>query len=232
MLLRRVAVIALLTAVALLCAARPTLLRAQDAQRPPADAVELTSNDNGGTLFIGSDQTLFVRLDPGSDWTVTADDETILQPLTPDAGLPDGTQTAFSALAPGTTTVRATGRAHCQPGQPCPQFAVLFTAAIDVLPAGVVVLGPDANDGTIAITQDETVIIQLGAGFDWSFSYDPPNALAPVQYFPVLPASVQIALQPQQSGAVTISGTGKAHCDRGQACIALAAVFSTTLVVQ
>jgi hypothetical protein len=31
---------------------------------------------------------------------------------------------------------------------------------------------------------------------------------------------------------VTISGTGTAHCDRGQACIALAAVFSTTLVVQ
>jgi hypothetical protein len=230
--LRRLAVLALLAAVTLLCAARPTLLRAQDAPQPPADAVELTSNDNGGTLFIGSGQTLFVRLDPANDWTVTVDDETVLQPLTPDAGLPEGAQAAFSAIAPGTTTVRATGRAHCQPAQSCPQFAVLFTAAVDVLPAGVVVLGPDANDGTIAITQDETLIIQLGAGFDWSFSYDPPDALAPVQYFPVLPDSVQLALQPQQSGTVTISGTGAAHCDRGQACIALAAVFSTTLVVE
>jgi hypothetical protein len=230
--LRRLAPLALLATIALLCAARPAVLRAQATPQPPADAVELTSNENGGTLFIGSGQTLFVHLDSASDWMVAADDETILQPLTPDDGLPDGTQAAFSALAPGTTTVRATGRAHCQPAQPCPQFAVLFTAAVDVLPAGVVVLGPDANDGTIAITQDETVIIQLGAGFDWTFSNDPPAALVPVEYFPVLPDSVQVALQPQQSGTVTISGTGAAHCDRGRVCITLAAVFSTTLVVQ
>ena len=45
-----------------------------------------------------------------------------------------GTQAIWLASAPGQSTIRATGSANCPSGQPCPLFAILFTANVVVSP--------------------------------------------------------------------------------------------------
>ena len=45
-----------------------------------------------------------------------------------------GTQAIWLASAPGQSTIRATGGANCPSGQPCPLFAILFTANVVVVP--------------------------------------------------------------------------------------------------
>lgn len=204
-----------------------------DERQPPPDAVEVTNSGNGETLLAAAGQTVIVRLGSDLDWTIAAGDPTVLQPLTPAGGLPDGVQAVFTAANAGVATIHATGTAHCGPGQICPHFAVAFNANLQVLPAGgALVVGPAASGATLTVVQGEEVLFQLNPTFDWSFSYTPSDALQPVADTSNLPLGVQQALIAQQTGSVTVQAFGQPHCNPGQACIALAAVFSTTIQVQ
>ena len=45
-----------------------------------------------------------------------------------------GTQGIWLASATGRSTISATGSVNCPSGQPCPLFAILFTATVVVVP--------------------------------------------------------------------------------------------------
>ncbi len=114
------------------------------AQTPPA--VEIAQADNGKTFHVSVGQTVTVRLGTELDWTVTVAPPGIL-PLAPGVNtLVRGVQAIYRAAQPGTVTVSAEGRPHCNPGQACPQFiqSVKATVVVDAAPGG----GP----GTVAPT--------------------------------------------------------------------------------
>ena len=227
-----IAALALVAALALPAIAAGPPVRAQSAPQPPANAVEVTAADSGQTIYIGVGQPLMVRLNPNNTWSVAVDDDTLLQATTPVDGLPDGVQAEFTAVAIGITPLRATGTAHCAPGVPCPQYALQFTATIYVVPADTTVIGPDANGGTITIAQGDMVYVQLGAGFNWTLQMTPGDVLFQAEPDVDLGPGVQEALLAEGTGSVDVEGTGTPNCPPNQACPAIAAVFSTTIVVQ
>ena len=94
------------------------------------------------------------------------------------------------------------------------------------------VLVTRANDrGTVAAKVGDRIQIALGTEFDWRI--DPPDGV-------VLSRGVQNELLVRGTQAVwtaaapgrsTISATGTVVCPSGQACILIAILFTTTVVV-
>lgn len=206
--------------------------RAQSAPPPPADAVEVTNVANGQTIYIGVGQPLLVRLFSTNDWSISVDDDTLLQAVTPAGGLPDAVQAEFSAIAPGTTTLSATGTAHCTPGVPCPQYAIPFSATIRIVPADTMVIGPDANGGTITVAQGDTVFVQLDPRFLWTFTFTPNDVLTPVDVTVGLGPGVQYILLAQQTGSVDVEADGEPVRQPNGETQDYSLLFSTTIVVQ
>lgn len=67
-------------------------------------------------------------------WTLDPPDGVVLTRPVQNYLLVRGTQAIWLASAVGQGTIRATGTAVCASGQPCPQFAILFTATVIVTP--------------------------------------------------------------------------------------------------
>jgi hypothetical protein len=222
----------LLAALGLPAMATAPRARAQSAPPPPADAVEVTNVANGQTLYIGVGQPLLVRLNSNNDWSIAVDDDTLLQAATPADGLPDGVQAEFSAIAPGMTTLRATGTAHCAPSQPCPQYAIQFSATIRIVPADTTVIGQDADGATISVAQGDTVFVQLDPRFLWTFTFTPNDVLVPVDVTVGLGPGVQYILLAQQTGSVEIEADGEPVRQPNGETQDYALRFSTTIVVQ
>jgi len=120
------------------------------APAPGTGSVEITQPDNAKTFHVSVGQTVTVRLGTDLDWTVTVAPPGIL-PLVPGVNtLVRGVQAIYRAAQPGTATVSAEGRAHCDPGQACPQFIVLVKATV------AVDAGAGTGTGTVAPTQTPT----------------------------------------------------------------------------
>jgi hypothetical protein len=89
-----------------------------------------------------------------------------------------------------------------------------------------------ANDhGIVSARVGDTIQIALGSEFDWRV--DPPDGLVLVQgpqkY--LLVRGTQAIWTAAATGSSTIKATGTVICPSGQACILLAALFTTTVVV-
>ena len=98
--------------------------------------LDLTRADDGRTLHIAVGATVIVRLGAALDWTVNVAPAGVLQPMPGIGGLEREVQAVRRAVAPGTATVSAEGRPHCDPGQVCAQVRVSFLATLIVEPAG------------------------------------------------------------------------------------------------
>ena len=67
-------------------------------------------------------------------WELDPPDGVILTRPVQNYLLVRGTQAIWLASATGRSTISATGSANCPSGQPCPLFAILFTATVVVVP--------------------------------------------------------------------------------------------------
>jgi hypothetical protein len=99
--------------------------------------VTITNADDGTTVHVKVNQVLDVALKADSgmqNWNVQEPDASILAPtVNPVAAAAQGvTLRAFKAVAAGATTLMATDRPACNPGQFCPQFIRAFRVMVTV----------------------------------------------------------------------------------------------------
>ncbi len=98
-------------------------------------AVMVTAANDGGTVTAHVGDLVQIALGVQFSWTLEAPDGAVLaRPVAQNYLLVRGTQAIWIAKSVGTSTIRATGGAVCASGQPCPLFAVLFTATVNVVP--------------------------------------------------------------------------------------------------
>jgi hypothetical protein len=98
------------------------------------------------------------------------------------------------------------------------------------LPGAVVVTR--ANDrGTVTARVGDRIQIALGADFDWRL--DPPDGIVLTRGVQreLLVRGTQAVWTASAPGQATISATGTVVCPSGQACILIAILFTTTVMV-
>ena len=98
------------------------------------------------------------------------------------------------------------------------------------LPGAVLVTR--ANDrGTVALKVGDRIQIALGTEFDWRL--DPPDGVVLTRGVQneLLVRGTQAVWTAAAPGRATISATGTVVCPSGQACILIAILFTTTVVV-
>ena len=109
----------------ILTASHRPLLRAQTPE------ITLTYADNGSTQSVTVGTAIRLSLDNSDlNWSVDSSDTSILQPV-PTSAVGDQ-QGVWTAIAPGQATLRGSGRPQCDPGRPCPQFLLGWSASIVV----------------------------------------------------------------------------------------------------
>ena len=122
-------------------------------------------------------------------------------------------------------------------------LAVLLVAcggadAVAPLPSGPptpipgAVLVTRANDrGTVTATVGDRIQVALGTDYDWHL--DPPDGVVLVREVQnqALVRGTQALWTAAAPGRATISATGTVVCPSGKACILIAILFTTTVVV-
>jgi hypothetical protein len=100
----------------------------------PSGVVVTMANDRGTvTAHVGD--TIQIALGDKFTWQVDPPDGVVLaRPTVQNYMLVRGTQAIWLAKSAGTSTIHATGGAVCSGNQPCPMYAVLFSATVTVLP--------------------------------------------------------------------------------------------------
>ncbi|MGI8553635.1 MAG: hypothetical protein ACR2PL_23035, partial [Dehalococcoidia bacterium] len=98
--------------------------------RAQATLHTLTMADSNTTLTVPVGDSIELRLSTDDNWDVSISDPTVLR--RPPVALIQGVQGLWNAVMPGESVITATGTAKCAAGVPCPQFAILFQATIDV----------------------------------------------------------------------------------------------------
>jgi hypothetical protein len=106
--------------------------RAALAQTPPG-GTEITRESDGQAVHVPLGGSVTVRMGSDLDWTVSFDPPGLLQPVAGAGTLARGVQALLRATQPGTTTLTAEGKPHCDPGQVCAQFivSVIVTVVVD-----------------------------------------------------------------------------------------------------
>ncbi len=104
--------------------ASPTVVASPGAVGTPPGSLRVTQADNGHTISLRVGQTFLVALGNTLDWNVTVADPTIVSRVV-NVLVVRGAQGLYRANAPGQTTLTATGRPICAPGQACPMFIQL-----------------------------------------------------------------------------------------------------------
>jgi len=110
---------------------------AQGAAAAPATAFPecphtITNADNGATITLVQGSCATLSLDPALDWSTPTSSSTAIRVFDHETLAPDQ-QWGLGAVHRGTATVTSTGRPHCDPGQVCPLYVVLFTVHIRVI---------------------------------------------------------------------------------------------------
>lgn len=115
----------------------PAAATASAAQPAPAGSgTEITRESDGQTVHVPQGSTVTVRMGTDLDWTVSFDPPGVLQAVPGVGTLARGVQALVRAVQPGSTTLTAEGKPHCNPGQACAQFIVSVIVTIIVDPAG------------------------------------------------------------------------------------------------
>ena len=94
--------------------------------------VTMASNNTTVTAHVGD--RIQIALGEQYTWQVDPPDGVVLVHPIQNYMLVRGTQAIWLASSVGRSTIKATGGAVCGAGSPCPMYAVLFSATVDVLP--------------------------------------------------------------------------------------------------
>jgi hypothetical protein len=101
---------------------------------PIPGAVLVTRANDRGTVHARVGDTIQIALGTEYEWRVDPPDGVVLVHGGQNYLLVRGTQAIWTAAAPGTATVTATGTVICPSGQACILIALLFTTTIVVEP--------------------------------------------------------------------------------------------------
>ena len=101
---------------------------------PIAGAVLVTRANDRGTVHTRVGDTIQIALGSDYEWRVDPPDGVILVHGVQNYLLVRGTQAIWTAAAPGTSTINATGTVICPSGQACILLALLFTTTVVVAP--------------------------------------------------------------------------------------------------
>lgn len=101
---------------------------------PIPGAVLVTRANDRGTVHARVGDTIQIALGTEYEWRVDPPDGVVLVHGVQNYLLVRGTQAIWTAAAPGTATVTATGTVICPSGQACILIALLFTTTIVVGP--------------------------------------------------------------------------------------------------
>ena len=99
---------------------------------PGAVLVTMASDRQTVTAHVG--HRIQIALREQYKWQLDQPDGVVLTRPVQNYLLVRGTQGIWLASATGRSTISATGSANCPSGQPCPLFAILFTATVVVVP--------------------------------------------------------------------------------------------------
>jgi hypothetical protein len=101
---------------------------------PIPGAVQVTKANDRGTVDARVGDTIQIALGTDLEWRVDPPDGIVLVQGVQRYLLVRGTQAIWTAAAPGTTTIKATGTVICPSGQACIMLAALFTTTVVVAP--------------------------------------------------------------------------------------------------
>jgi hypothetical protein len=101
---------------------------------PIAGAVLVTRANDRGTVHARVGDTIQIALGTEYEWRVDPPDGVVLVHGIQNYMLVRGTQAIWTAAAPGTSTITATGTVLCPSGQACIMIALLFTTTVIVAP--------------------------------------------------------------------------------------------------
>jgi hypothetical protein len=101
---------------------------------PIPGAVLVTRANDRGTVQAKVGDTIQVALGTEFEWRVDPPDGVVLTRAAQSSPTGRGTQAVFTAAAPGTSTITATGTVICPSGQACIMIAILFTTTVLVSP--------------------------------------------------------------------------------------------------
>jgi hypothetical protein len=128
----RTAALALVVVVATACggagAPQPPLV----SPTPIPGAVLITRANDRGTVHARVGDTIQIALGADYEWRLDPPDGGVLVRGVQNHLLVRGTQAIWTAAAPGTSTVTATGTVICPSGQACILIALLFTTTVVV----------------------------------------------------------------------------------------------------
>ena len=100
----------------------------------PAGAVVVTMASDHQTVTAHVGDRIQIALGEQYKWQLDQPDGVVLTRPVQNYLLVRGTQGISLASATGRSTISATGSVNCPSGQPCPLFAILFTATVVVVP--------------------------------------------------------------------------------------------------
>ncbi len=99
---------------------------------PIPGAVLVTRASDRGTVTAKVGDRIQIALGSEYDWRLDPPDGVVLRPGVPNQALGRGTQAIWTAEAPGTATISATGTIVCPSGKACILIAILFTTTVVV----------------------------------------------------------------------------------------------------
>lgn len=101
---------------------------------PMPGAVLVTRASDTTTVHARAGDTIQIALGTEFEWRLDPPDGVVLARAVQTYPPVRGTQAIWSAVGPGTTTIKATGTVICASGQACIMLAILFTATVIVAP--------------------------------------------------------------------------------------------------
>jgi len=127
--------LALVLLAAVACGAAGAAPTASPTPIPPiSGAVLVTRANDRGTVHARVGDTIQIALGADYEWRVDPPDGVVLVHGVQNYLLVRGTQAIWTAAAPGTSTITATGTVICPSGQACIMIALLFTTTVIVGP--------------------------------------------------------------------------------------------------
>ena len=99
---------------------------------PIPGAVQVTRANDRGTVVAKVGDRIQIALGSDYDWRLDPPDGVVLTRGVQNQALGRGTQAIWTASAPGTATISATGTVVCPSGKACILIAMLFTTTVVV----------------------------------------------------------------------------------------------------
>ena len=99
---------------------------------PIPGAVQVTRANDRGTVAAKVGDRIQIALGSDYDWRLDPPDGVVLVRGVQNQALGRGTQAIWTAAAPGTATISATGTVVCPSGKACILIAILFTTTVVV----------------------------------------------------------------------------------------------------